>query len=107
MIDALILLTIAALAWIGWLLGMLRTRAQLWVRFIGPIGIAWMTWYFFVALGASRATLIAGDMQAGHLTVAFMVGGIWALLAHPKPPEKREDDARKADAKGHEGAKAA
>lgn len=85
MIDAVILMTLAALAWIGWLIGMLRPKAQVWVRFVGPIGILWLTWYFFVALSHSSPALMAGQMEAGRITVAFMIGGIWALMARPKP----------------------
>lgn len=85
MIDALILLALAALAWIGWLKGMMTPRAQFWVQFLGPLGLAWLTYYFFVCLTASQPKLISGGLEAGQLTVACMIGGIWALLAKPRP----------------------
>ena len=98
MFDAVLLMTLAALAWIGWLKGMLTPRAQFWVKFVGPFGLAWMTWYFFICLTRSQPALIAGGMEAGQLTVGFMVGGVWALLARPRPapPAKLPDDARMA-----------
>lgn len=91
MIDAVILMTLALLAWIGWFIGMIRPKAQFWVRFIGPVGIIWLTWYFFVAMTRSKPMLLAGGMEAGQITVAFMVGGVWALLAKPKPPKATTD----------------
>lgn len=98
MIDALILMTLAALAWIGWLIGMLRPRAQFWVKFVGPIGLAWLTWYFFVALSQSKPELLAGGLEAGRITVCFMIGGVWALLARPKPlPGDRVQDTHHHD----------
>lgn len=97
MIDAIILMTLAALAWIGWLLGMLRPKAQIWVRFVGPIGILWLTWYFFVALSQSSPALVAGQMEAGRITVAFMIGGIWALMARPKAPAGQPPAAKHGD----------
>lgn len=94
MIDTVILMFLAVLSWLGWLVGMLKPRAQFWVKFAGPIGLVWMTWYFIVALTRSTPQLIAGNMEAGQLTVAFMVGGVWALLANPrpKPPQDRHAD---------------
>ena len=95
MLDAVILMFIAALAWIGWAKGMLTPRAQFWVKFVGPFGLAWLTWYFFVCLSRSQPALVAGGMEAGQITVAFMVGGVWALLAkpRPRPPAQVRDEA--------------
>ncbi len=91
MIDAIILLTLAAFAWIGWLVGMLKTRAQLWVRIGGPIGIIWLTWYFFVALCRSRPATLGDNLEAGQLTVLFMVLGVWALIARPMPDPAEQE----------------
>lgn len=98
MLDAIILMFLAALAWIGWAKGMLTPRAQFWVKAVGPFGLAWMTYYFFLFLSRSQPALLAGGMEAGQLTVAFMVGGVWALLAKPKPrpPAPVRDDTRTA-----------
>lgn len=94
MIDAIILLTSAALAWIGWLVGMMKKRAQFWVRFFGPPGVVYLAWYyFFVLLPKVKPALMVGGMQTGYWTLFFMIGGVWALLARPRPdkPVKRTD----------------
>lgn len=96
MLDTILLMTLAAMAWIGWLKGMMTPRAQFWVKFVGPFGLCWLTWYFFHCLTRSQPALIAGGLEAGHWTVVFMVGGVWALLARPRPspPENLSDDTR-------------
>lgn len=90
-IDAVLLLGIAALAWIGWLVGMFKKRAQWWVLFFGPIGIAYMGWYYFwVLLPRVQPALLGEGMQTGQWTIVFMVGGVWALIAKPRPPKPRK-----------------
>src|SRR5690242_14837864 len=94
MFDAITLMTCAGVSWLGWLVGMLRKRAQFWVIFLGPIGLLWLTWYFFLILSQSQPQLFAGGLQAGKPTVAAMIGGVCALLAKPKPerPHRTEGD---------------
>lgn len=96
-VDAVLLLGIAALSWLGWLVGMCRKRAQFWVRFLGPIGLAYLAWYYlFVLLPRVKPELLGDGMQTGQWTIVFMVGGIWALLAKPRPPRARKTDGVKA-----------
>lgn len=86
MIDALLLMTLAAFAFIGWLKGMLQKRAQFWVKFCAPIGLGYLAWYFFfVLVPNTEPAIMAGNLHTGWYPLACMVGGVWAFLAKPTP----------------------
>jgi len=90
MIDTVLLMTLTALGWLGWAIGITRRRPQWWVVFFGPVGLVWLTWYFFLILSLSQPSLFAGGLEAGRSTVVAIVGGVWALLARPRPLKSPE-----------------